>query len=73
MFQGDIHPLADDLQDRAPLGRIDTVNHPFAAVDVRWQTGSHFPQRVERQRLVRLVAPGAEGLRVVRMFVIAFG
>ena len=61
----DIHSLADDLKDdRVALARRG-INHTFAPVDAGRELARGFPQRFQGKRLVRFVAPGAEGLRVV--------
>ena len=41
------------------------IDHPFGPINSPRQLTHCFPQRFQRQRLVRLVAPGAEHLRVV--------
>ena len=61
VLQENVYPLADDLQHGAAFGGVGAVDHAFAAVDVHRQAGGYFPERFERQRLVRFVAPCAEG------------
>ena len=65
VLQRDIHAFANDLQYRAPRRGIGSVDHAFGPVDVHRQTGRRFPQRFQGKGLLRLLAPRAEGLRVI--------
>src|ERR1700730_9588119 len=53
VLERDVHAPADNLQYRPPLWRVGGVDHPFGPVNGPWQLTHCFPQRFQRQRLVR--------------------
>src|SRR5271167_3708315 len=64
-LERDVDAPADHLQHRSTMRRVGVVDHPFGSIDRPWQPTHRLPQRLQCQRLICLVAPRAEHLRVV--------
>ena len=65
MPDGDVHPLADDLKDDRRSGSSAVWTTPLQRYTLAGSLLADLPQRFQGERLVRLVAPRPEDLRVI--------
>ena len=65
VLDGDVHSLANNLKDGPSVWLFDGMHHAFAAVNADRELSRCFSQRFQGKRLVRLVAPRPEELRVI--------